>query len=249
MSEDRSRQSFFSRMFTPPSEDEEGTTVYSREDIEAERFEQQEGESGDEPKGFTVERAADVIRELPPEVPRRSAVRIVRQTLIAAGISVDDLGRSTRSRESKLNSEIELRQDRISELQENTDEVIRDLEDQIRKAREARDFGVAEEERGISEAREGLEDVEKVRDFFDLPRGETRSTPFGDQRGEETTGQNPAYPVSDDTQIMDRPDTEDLNTDRPNLDDTQILRPRGPLSDDPLPENRENQRDTENRRP
>lgn len=249
MSEDRSRQGgFFSRMFTPPSE-EEGTTVYSREDIGAERFEQPEGESGDEPRGFTVERAADIIRELPPEVPRRSAVRIVRQTLIAAGISVDDLGRSTRSRESKLNSEIELRQERISELQNNTDEVIRDLEGQIRKAREARDFGVAEEERGISEAREGLEDVEKVRDFFDLPRGETRSTPFGDQPGEETTGENPAYPVSDDTQVMNRSDVDDSNLDRSNLDDTQILRPRGPLSDDPLPERRENQRDTENRQP
>lgn len=249
MSEDRSRQSFFSRMFAPSPEGEEGTTVYSREDLGAERFEQPETESGDEPKGFTVERAADIIRELPPEVPRRSAVRIVRQTLIAAGISVDDLGRSTRSRESKLHSEIELRQQRIEELQGNTDEVIRDLEDQIRKAREARDFGVAEEERGISEAREGLEDVEKVRDFFDLPRGETRSTPFGDQRGEETTGESSAYPVADDTQVMDRSEMEGPTPDQSNLDDTQILRPRGPLSDDPLPEGWQNQRDTENRRP
>lgn len=239
MSEERSKQSFFSRMFAPASEDE-GTTVYSREDIDAERFEQSEGERGDEPRGFTVERAADIIRELPPEVPRRSAVRIVRQTLIAAGISVDDLGRSTRVRESKLNSEIELRQERISELQDNTDEVVRDLEDQIKKAREARDFGVAEEERGISEAREGLEDVEKVRDFFDLPRGEARSTPFGDQRGEETTGENSVYPVAgDETQVMDRPDMDDSN-----MDDTQILRPRGPLS-----EGWETQRDTENRQP
>lgn len=240
MSEDRSRHGgFFSRMFTPPPEDEEGTTVYSREDIDAERFGQPEEGDAETPKGFTVERAADIIRELPPEVPRRSAVRIVRQTLIAAGISVDDLGRSTRSREAKLNSEIELRQQRISELQENTDEVIRDLEDQIRRAREARDFGVAEEERGISEAREGLEDVEKVRDFFDLPRGETRSTPLGDRPGEETTGEGPAYPVSDDTQVMDRPDV-----DQSNLDDTQILRPRGPLADE-----WEDRRDPENRRP
>lgn len=244
MSEDRSRQSFFSRMFAPASEDE-GTAVYSREEIDAERLDQPGGENADEPKGFTVERAADIIRELPPEVPRRSAVRIVRQTLIAAGISVDDLGRSTRSRESKLNSEIELRQERISELQDNTDEVIQDLEDQIRKAREARDFGVAEEERGISEARGGLEDVEKVRDFFDLPRGETRSTPFGDQRGEETTGENPAYPVAgDETQVMERSDTEESN-----MDDTQIMRPRGPLSEDPLPEGWETRRDTENRQP
>ncbi|HET7480084.1 MAG TPA: hypothetical protein VFJ72_11275 [Rubrobacteraceae bacterium] len=241
MSEDRSRQSFFSRMFAPV--DDEGTTTYSRDDIGEEHFEQPEGESVDEPRGFTVERAADIIRELPPEVPRRSAVRIVRQTLIAAGISVDDLGRSTRVRESKLNSEIELRQQRIEELQQNTDEVIRDLEDQIKKAREARDFGVAEEERGISEAREGLEDVEKVRDFFDLPRGETRSTPFGDQSGEATTGENATYPVGDETQVMDRSEM-DQPEDPANMDDTQILRPRGPLS-----EEWEARRDTENRQP
>lgn len=224
MSEERSRQGgFLSRMFSPPPEEEQGTTIYSRED--AEGYEEPEDEVAENPRGFTVERAADIIRDLPPEVPRRSAVRIVRQTLTAAGISVQDLGRSTRVRESKLNSEIELRQERIRELQENTNEVIRDLEEQIKKAREARDHGVAEEERGISEAQSGLEDVEKVRDFFDLPRGESRSTPLGGQsRDEETTQASEPY-VGDDTQVMDR-------SEMPGMDDTQILRPRGPLSDD-----------------
>lgn len=224
MSEDRSRQGgFLSRMFSPPPE-EQGTTIYSREDVDAEGYEEADTESDENPRGFTVERAADIIRDLPPEVPRRSAVRIVRQTLTAAGISVQDLGRSTRVRESRLNSEIELRQGRIRELQERTDEVIRDLEEQIKKAREARDHGVTEEERGISEARSGLEDVEKVRDFFDLPRGESRSTPLGRQQSEETTESSEPY-VGDETQVMERPAVSDM-------DDTQILRPRGPLSDD-----------------
>jgi hypothetical protein len=225
MSEDRSRQGgFLSRMFSPPSEEEQGTTIYSRDDVDAEGREEPEDEAIESTRGFTVERAADIIRDLPPEVPRRSAVRIVRQTLTAAGISVQDLGRSTRVRESKLNSEIELRQGRIQELQERTDGVIRDLEEQIKKAREARDHGVAEEERGISEAQSGLEDVEKVRDFFDLPRGESRSTPLGGRRGEETTQSSDPY-VGDETQVMERPDVSDM-------DDTQILRPRGPLSED-----------------
>lgn len=225
MSEDRSRQGgFLSRMFSPPPEEEQqGTSIYSREDVDTEGYEEPQDETAENPRGFTVERAADIIRDLPPEVPRRSAVRIVRQTLTAAGISVQDLGRSTRARESKLNSEIELRQERIRELQERTDGVIRDLEDQIKKAREARDHGVAEEERGISEARSGLEDVEKVRDFFDLPRGESRSTPLGGQQ-EETSEPTELY-VGDETQVMERPAVSDV-------DDTQILRPRGPLSED-----------------
>jgi hypothetical protein len=86
-----------------------------------------------EPRGFTVERAADVIRNLPPEVPRPAAVRIVRGTLEAAGIDVSDLATSTRARESKLNSEIELSRNRIQELKDDTEEVIRSYELEIRK--------------------------------------------------------------------------------------------------------------------
>jgi hypothetical protein len=229
MSEEQQRQGFFSRMFSPPPEDE-GTTVFSAEEVETGKNEEP-GSGAVEPRGFTVERAADIIRDLPPEVPRRSAVRIVRQTLAAAGISVDDLGRSTRTREAKLNSEIELSQGRIKEIQENTDEVVRSLEEQIKKAREARDSGVAEEERRISAAREGLDDVERVRDFFDLPRGESRSTPLGQQP--EAQPEQPESTAGDETQVMQRPD----------MDDTQILR-RGPLSEgwEAPPEDRESRR-------
>jgi hypothetical protein len=67
--------------------------------------------------------------------------------------------------------------------------------------------------------------VEKVRDFFDLPRGESRSTPLGGQQGGEETTQASGPYVGDETQVMDR-------SEMPDMDDTQILRPRGPLSEE-----------------
>lgn len=228
--EQQNRQSFFSRMFAPAPEDDQ-TTVFSEDDVNFDEEEDTQESPQVNSRGFTVERAADIIRDLPPEVPRRSAVRIVRQTLIAAGISVEDLGRSTRSRESKLNSEMELREGRIEELKGKTDEVIKSYEEEIRKAREARDYGVSEEERKISSAREGLVDVERVRDFFDLPRGESRSTQFGGQDDEDTREEQSGTNSGDDTQVIERSDN----------DDTQILRPRGPLS-----EGWDTRRDSEN---
>jgi hypothetical protein len=203
MSEERpTRHSFLSRMFSGDAEEEGATTDYSAE--EAERVERAE------PQGFTVERAAEVISNLPPEVPRASAVRIVRGTLEAAGIDVTDLVTSTRARASKLNSEIELGQGRIQELKDNTEEVIQSYELEIRKARETRDRGISEEERRISDARAGLEDVEKVRDFFGLTDDLYA-----------TTGELPGDPGEEDTQVME-PVEED---------DTEILRRPGPLSE------------------
>jgi hypothetical protein len=168
MNEDRSttRQSFFSRVFAGSTEGE-GTSIYSSEEIGAGMPGTDESE-GLAAHGFTVERAAEVIRNLPPEVPRPAAVRIVRGTLEAAGIDIAELQSSTRARESKLNSEIDLSENRIQQFKEETEEVIRNLEDQIRKAREARDFGVSEEERKISSAESGLDNIDLVRDFFGL---------------------------------------------------------------------------------
>ena len=205
MSEERpSRHGFLSRMFSgnlSGNADDEGTAVYSTEEVGVTE------EETVEPRGFTVERAAEVIKNLPPEVPHSSAVRIVRGTLEAAGIDVTDLATSTRARESKLNSEIELSQGRIQELKDNTEEVIRTYELEIQKAREARDLGISEEERRISGARSGLEDVERVRDFFVLSGGDYSTT--GELPGEE------------DTQVIERVDE----------DDTEILRRPGPLSE------------------
>ena len=205
MNEDRNttRQSFFSRVFAGSTEGE-GTSIYSTEEIGMPRTEESEGLAA---HGFTVERAAEVIRNLPAEVPRPAAVRIVRGTLEAAGIDIAELESSTRARESRLNSEIDLSENRIQQYKNETEEVIRDLEDQIRKAREARDFGVSEEERKISSAESGLDNIDMVRDFFGLPQEEADEPPAA---GEET-------------QIMEGVEDEE--------DDTQILRRPGPLSD------------------
>jgi hypothetical protein len=205
MNEDRNttRQSFFSRVFAGSTEGE-GTSIYSTEEIGMPGTEESEGLAA---QGFTVERAAEVIRNLPPEVPRPAAVRIVRGTLEAAGIDIAELESSTRARESRLNSEIDLSENRIQQYKNETEEVIRDLEDQIRKAREARDFGVSEEERKISSAESGLDNIDMVRDFFGLPQEEADEPPAA---GEET-------------QIMEGVEDEE--------DDTQILRRPGPLSD------------------
>jgi hypothetical protein len=216
MSEERptTRQGFLQRMFSGNAEDDE-TAIYSAEEVGV-------GETGGETvesRGFTVERAADVIKNLPPEVPRPAAVRIVRGTLEAAGINVDDLASSTGARESKLTSEIELSESRIQELKEKTDEVIRSYELEIRKAREARDFGISEEEHKISASRSGLEDVERVRDFFGLS-GDGQPA-AEDQAGYSTTSDLASGDSEEETQVMEPADE----------DDTQILRRPGPLSD------------------
>ena len=203
MNEDRNttRQNFFTRVFAGSTEGE-GTSIYSSEDV---------GMDVDEPggpsaHGFTVERAAEVIKNLPPEVPRLSAVRIVRGTLEAAGIDIAELESSTRARESRLNSEIDLSEGRIQQLKDETEEVIRNLEDEIRKAREARNFGVSEEERKIQAAETGLDNIDLVRDFFGLPQEEE----LADSAGEET-------------QVLEGVEEEG--------DETRILRRPGPLSD------------------
>ncbi len=206
MNEERSttRHGFLSRMFSGNDvNEEEGTAVYSAEEVGV------TGEEMVEPRGFTVERAAEVIKNLPPEVPRSSAVRIVRGTLEAAGIDLADLVTSTTARESKLNSTIEFSQSRIHELNEQTEEVIRSYELEIRKAREARDSGISEEEGKIAGARSGLEDVERVRDFFGLQEVETTTSDL---------------PPGEETEVMERVEE----------DDTEILRRPGPLAEDYL---------------
>jgi hypothetical protein len=207
MNEDRNptRQSFFSRVFAGSTEDE-GTSIYSSEEIGMPATDESQSLTA---HGFTVERAAEVIRNLPPEVPRPAAVRIVRGTLEAAGIDIAELESSTRARESRLNSEIDLSENRIQQYKDETEEVIRNLEDQMRKAREARDFGVSEEERKISSAEAGLDNIDLVRDFFGLPQEEADEPPAA---GEET-------------QVIEGVEDEEEE------DDTQVLRRPGPLSD------------------
>jgi hypothetical protein len=208
------RGGFFSRVFSGNLDGEDETAIYSAEEVGV-------GESGGETlgtRGFTVERAAEVIKNLPPEVPGEAVIFTV---LEAAGINVDDLASSTGARESKLNSEIQLSQGRIQELKDKTEDVIRSYEEEIRKAREARDFGISEEERKVSASRSGLEDVARVRDFFGLPRSEDAEAPASDFAGYSTTSDLPPGEGGEETQVME-PAGED---------DTQILRRPGPLSE------------------
>jgi hypothetical protein len=191
---------FFSRIFRRNT-DEDETRTYQLEEI-GERI-SRKGGSGEEepPQGFTVERAARIIDDLPPDVSQESAVRIMRGTLDAAGIEVEDIERSAQVRESRLNSEIEFARSRQEDLRRRTDEVLRSLEEEIRKAREARDAGIAEEEENVSRAVRGLEEVSRVRAFFDFPQqtGETAG-PAGDPTGDETRVLEPLD--EDRTQVM-----------------------------------------------
>ena len=132
------------------------------------------------PRGLTVERLAGAIADLPPDVPRESAVLIVRKTLDAAGVRLSEVDESTREQEVRLSHEIGLAEDRRKELREKTQETVRSLEEEIRKAREACEDVVAYEERKISRDRALLGEVRRVRDFFELP---------GTEGGEEDAGQ------------------------------------------------------------
>ncbi len=218
------QKGIFSRMFAP-DEAGDATTTYSRDETGV----RVSGRAREEWQGFTVERALEIIDELPSEVPRKSAHRIVLRTLVAAGINVEALESSTRSGESKLSSEIELSEQRIHDLENRTNEVVASLEDQIRKAREAQEYGVREEEDRISRARDGIDGIEKVRDFFGFPDQPEEQEEFSDEvsgdhdydaEDEGAVGDEDEGAVGDETQVMERMDP----------DETQVLRPKGPLS-------------------
>jgi hypothetical protein len=94
-------------------------------------------------------------------------------------------------RETRLDSEIEFARNRQEDLRRRTEEVVRSLQEEIRKAREARDAGIAEEEENISRAVRGLEEVRRVRAFFD----------FTEKTGETTD--SGGDPSRDETQVLD----------------------------------------------
>lgn len=209
------RKGFFARLFGGGGDDEGETRIYSNDEIGSRerRDEPPPREIEQHPYGFTVERAAEIIDDLPPDVSPESAVRIVRGTLTAAGIRVEDLERSTRARQTKLRSEIGLARGRQDELKERADEVIRSLEEEIRKAEQARDNGVDEEESRVERANAGLEDIKRVRRFFDFR-----------VEDDENETVEAIRPVSDDTQIFAPFDADDSMED---VDQTQVLRRPG----------------------
>ena len=214
------RKGFFARLFGGGGDDEGETRIYSNEEIgSGERRDEPPREIEQHPYGFTVERAAEIIDDLPPDVSPESAVRIVRGTLTAAGIRVEDLERSTRARQTKLRSEIGLARGRQEELEERADEVIRSLKEEIRKAEQARDNGVTEEESRVERANAGLEDIKRVRRFFD----------FHVEDDENEAGEATAIrPVSDDTQVFAPFDSDEQE----DADQTRVLRRPGPSEAD-----------------
>ena len=149
---------------------EEETRAYPTEEIGTIRPRRGNTRKGPQPRDLTVERAAQMIDELPSDVPRESALRIVRGTLGAVGIEVSHLEGCTRTQVSELSSEVDLARNRQKEFQEKTEETVRSLQEQIRKAREARDAILTEEERKISRASAALEEASRVRAFFDFPK-------------------------------------------------------------------------------
>ena len=178
--------SFLSRMLRRDADEDETRTHSAQEEIETKWSWMIEPEEGRQPRGLTLERAAEILDELPPDVPRESALRIVRRTLAAAGVEVGDFDKSTQAQEAKLNSKIELARNRQREVGEKTDEVIRSLEGRIRKAQENYEAIYVEEEREISRVSKKLENIKRTRAFFGLPEIE----------GEQNTGSS-----GEDTQV------------------------------------------------
>jgi hypothetical protein len=213
-----SERGFFSRILGGDA-NEDDTRVFSAEEVGTRRSggREEPDEEEQRPQGFTVERAAEVIDDLPPDVPRESAVRIVRGTLTAAGIKVEDLERSTRVRESKLNSEMDLARDRQEEIRRGTEEVVRSLEEEIRKAREDRDAGIAQEEDRLYRATAGIEGIKRVRAFFG----------FSEPEEEDVAGTAEDSPAVDETRGFEHFDE----------DETRVLRRPDPLGGADSPAN------------
>ena len=184
-----SAEGFLSRMLGRDTDEYDSGSYYSSDELETRRSRRsrrgsssrgvaEEGEAPPPPppppppRDFITERVAETIADLPEGVPQESAVLIVRRTLAAAGVKLSELDASTQAQESKLNSEIGLARNRQEEVREKTQEQVRSLEEEIRKAKEACEDIVSYEERKISQAWATLEGVRRVRAFFEFPETE-----------------------------------------------------------------------------
>src|ERR687894_230759 len=136
-------------------------------------------EGGERQWDFVVKLVVETIEDLPSNIPRDSAVRIVKRTLAAAGIEVRDFNRCTWARMPQINSEIQLARRRDKEFKEKTEQDIRSLEGEIRKAREDYETIRAKEEEEVSRASKELENIKRVRAFF----------AFSDTEGDEDVSQ------------------------------------------------------------
>src|SRR5215207_3597774 len=218
-----SAEGFLSRMLGRDTDDEydDSGAYYSSEEVETRRSRRSSSRRvPDEeellpppppppPREFIVERVAETISDLPEEVPQESAVLIVRRTLAAAGVKLSELDVSTQAQESKLNSEIGLARNRQEEVREKTQEQVRSLEEEIRKAKEACEDIVSYEEEKISRAWATLEGVRRVRAFFELHESE----------GEEDTG--PLYRGT----LRQQQILEPADVDRAQISNTPLYPP------------------------
>ena len=206
-----SADGFLSRMLGRDTDEYDSEAYYSSDEVETRRSRRSKrssrGVANEEeppPRDFIVERVAETIADLPPGVPQESAVLIVRKTLVAAGVKLSELDASTQAQESKLKSEIGLARNRQKEVQEKTQEQVRSLEEEIRKAKEACSDIVSYEERKISRAWATLEGVRRVRAFFELP--ETESEDDTVLPAQEGTHPQVLEPIdADRAQISDTP--------------------------------------------
>src|ERR687890_2308750 len=177
-----SAEGFFSRMLGRDADDEyDSGAYYSSDEVETRRSRRSRRSSRgvlDEeellppppPRDFITERVAETIADLPEGVPQESAVLIVRRTLAAAGVKLSEIDASTQAQESKLNSEIGLDRNRQEEVREKTQEQMRSLEEEIRKAKEACEDIVSYEEEKISRAWATLEGARRGGAFFLFPQ-------------------------------------------------------------------------------
>ncbi len=188
-----SADGFFSRILGRDIDEYDSGAYYSSEEVETGRPRRSSSSMGvadkeellPPPRDFLVESVAEMIAELPAGVPQESAVLIVRRTLAAAGVTLSELDASTQAQESKLSSQIGLARNRQEEVRQKTQEQVRSLEEEIRKARDACEDIVSYEEKKISRAWATLEGVRRVRAFFELhdsePEGDTGPLDEGTQ--------------------------------------------------------------------
>jgi hypothetical protein len=209
-----SAEGFLSRMLGRDTDEYDSEAYYSSEEGETGRSRRSRSRQVDDeeellppplppPRDFIVERVAETIADLPEGVPQESAVLIVRRTLAAAGVTLSELDASSQAQESKLSSQIGLARNRQEEVRQKTQERVRSLEEEIRKAREACEDIVSYEEEKIARASATLEGARRVRAFFELHESEAEEDTGPLYRGTQH-GLEPAADA-DRAQISDTP--------------------------------------------
>src|ERR687886_456623 len=182
--------------------DEDDSMNYSAEKIETRgSSKKEEPGDGQQPRGFSIQRIAETIADLPSTVPQEHAVLIVRRTLAAAGVKLFEVDVATRALESELSSEIELARNQQKDVREKTAETVRSLEEEIRRAQEACDGIVTYEEEKISGQVDKDTQVLEPLTVGRTPLVRERSGPLGDSddtASHEPTEDSSMYGVTSD---------------------------------------------------